>query len=122
MPLAISQVFNLLGRAALPLGLLAVGAGLQIKALNTNIIIISLTCLVKLLIYPGCTALFCYSFGITGPPLTIAVLFAGLPTASSAYILARQLGGDHELMASIITVQTAISAMTLPLILYLWTF
>jgi hypothetical protein len=47
----------------------------------------------------------------------VAVVFAALPTAVSAFILARQLGGDTTLMASIITVQTIVSALTLPLML-----
>jgi hypothetical protein len=40
-----------------------------------------------------------------------------MPTASSAYILARQLGGDAPMMAAIITGQTLLSAITIPLML-----
>ena len=47
----------------------------------------------------------------------VAVLFAALPGAPPSYILARQLGGDGELMASVLTVQTAIAVLTLPLVL-----
>ena len=49
----------------------------------------------------------------------VAVLFNGLPTAPSAYILARQMGGEARLMASIITAQVALSALTLPILLIL---
>lgn len=119
LPWAMFQIFDLLGRAALPLGLLAVGAGLQIRFLNTNIKGLALSSVFKLLICPGLTALLCYLFNVTGLALTVAVLFTGLPTAASSYILARQLGGDHELMAATITVQTALSALTMPLVLQL---
>jgi hypothetical protein len=121
LPWSILQVFDLLGRAALPLGLLAVGAGLQIRALNTNLRGLTLSSVVKLLIYPALTAALCFLLGVSGPALTVAVLFSGLPTAVSSYILARQLGGDQELMAVTITVQTALSALTLPLVLELLT-
>jgi hypothetical protein len=47
----------------------------------------------------------------------ILVLFGALPTASSAYILARQMGGDHTLVATLLTVETAVSAISLPLVL-----
>jgi predicted permease len=47
------------------------------------------------------------------------VLFAALPTSSSAFILARQLGGDTALMAAIITAHTLLSFATLPLALSL---
>jgi malonate transporter len=40
-----------------------------------------------------------------------------LPTASAAYILARQLGGDYELMATIITVQTLLAGIMMPIML-----
>ena len=49
----------------------------------------------------------------------VAVLFAALPTASSSYIMSRQLGGDAPLMAGITTLQTLLAAVTLPLTLAL---
>ena len=42
-----------------------------------------------------------------------------MPTAGAAYILARQMGGDAPLVASIITVETALSMATLPVVLAL---
>jgi predicted permease len=45
------------------------------------------------------------------------MLFHSLPTASSAYILSRQLGGDAPLMAGIIAFQTLLAAVTMPLTL-----
>ena len=47
------------------------------------------------------------------------VLFAALPTAPSAYILARQMGGDHVMLARLLTVQTIAAAASLPLVLSL---
>lgn len=121
LPQAVLSLFDLLGRAALPLGLLAVGSGLRVRSVNAYLGAITLSGAVKLLIYPSLTALWCFLFGVTGPALTVAVLFSGLPTATSSYILARQLGGDKELMAAAITLQTALSALTLPLVLHVWT-
>jgi len=45
------------------------------------------------------------------------LLFAAMPTATSAYILARQLGGDAPLMATITTAQTLLAMLSLPLVL-----
>jgi malonate transporter len=42
-----------------------------------------------------------------------------VPTATSAYALARQLGGDADRMAAYITMQTLLSVMTLPLCIWL---
>ena len=56
-------------------------------------------------------------FGLSGPTLTTALLFQALPTASSAYIMARQLGGNAPLMAGITAAQTVLALVTLPLVL-----
>ena len=48
--------------------------------------------------------------------LTIAVICAATPTATSSYILARELGGDAPLAANLIAVQTVLAMLTLPLL------
>jgi predicted permease len=56
-----------------------------------------------------------------GTMVQAAILLAALPTATSSYILARQLGGDAPLMAAIISGQTLLGMVTLPLLLgFLW--
>ncbi|HMZ10987.1 MAG TPA: AEC family transporter, partial [Plasticicumulans sp.] len=49
----------------------------------------------------------------------VVVLFAALPSAPSAYILARQLGADAPLAAVVITVETLAAMLTLPLVVLL---
>ncbi|MBB5022081.1 AEC family transporter [Desulfurispira natronophila] len=106
-----------LGRASLPIGLLAVGAGLQFSAITSSKKDLAISSVVKLIFMPLTVAALGVSLGLQGDALVIVVLFAALPTAPSAYILARQLGGDTTLMASIITIQTALAALTLPVVL-----
>lgn len=119
LPLGMSSVLELLGRMALPLGLLAVGAGLNLRALRGGGRALVAASLIKLLLLP------LLAFALAGlwqlDPLTtsVVVIFAAVPTATSAYILARQMGGDAELMAGIITAQTLISMLTLPVVLIL---
>ena len=57
--------------------------------------------------------------GLGQRQLQIVVLFCALPTASSAYILAARLGGNGPLVAFLISAGTAVSALTLPLWLWL---
>ena len=52
----------------------------------------------------------------------VAAAGVAAPVATSAYILARQLGGDAKLMANIITVTTLLSLITIPLTLWLTEF
>jgi predicted permease len=53
-------------------------------------------------------------FHLSDTEAGILVLWAALPTASSAYILAVRMGGDGESVATQITAGTLISMATLP--------
>jgi predicted permease len=115
----LDQVLAILARGALPLGLLAVGAGLDFAAVRRGGRALPLAVVLKLAVLPIFVFAALQLFGITGLGATVALLIAGLPTAPSSYILARQLGGDAHLLAGIIAVQTALSMVTLPLVLTL---
>lgn len=117
LPQGMLLVFELLGKGALPMGLLAVGAGLQIESLKRSGKGLLLSALIKLVLFPLVTAGFCLLLQVQGEPRTVALIFSAVPTAVSAFILARQLGGDTDLMASIVTVQTMFSVATMPVML-----
>ena len=53
--------------------------------------------------------------GLSGVEAGVLVLWAALPTASSAYILAVRMGGDGPSVATQITVGTVVSMATIPL-------
>jgi hypothetical protein len=119
LPGVFLDLLTILGKAALPLGLLAVGAGLRFHGIGASTPPVALACLAHLVALPlaayGCSRL----LGVTGPAVTTALIFTAVPVSVSAFILARQMGGDHDVMALIITAQTVLSALTLPLVLAL---
>lgn len=119
LPPSLFEIVHILGRAALPLGLLAVGAGLSFRNLRNGVLPLALSSVVKLGLLPLLTFLACEFYGVPDTPRLVAVLFMALPTSPASYILARQLGGDEDLMSVIITVQTVLAAATLPLVTYL---
>lgn len=106
---------ELLGRAALPLGLVAVGVALRPAALIRLDRGVWATNLIKLVLMPALVLGLALVLRLDPVSRDVALLFAALPTATSAYILARQLGGDAELMAALITGQTLLAMVTLPL-------
>lgn len=106
---------ELLGGAALPLGLVAVGVALRPSALLRVDRGVVATNSIKLLLMPAFVLCLAWALGLDAVSRDVALLFAALPTATSAYILARQLGGDAEMMAAIITGQTLLAMLTLPL-------
>lgn len=114
IPAGIEPALKALGQASLPLGLLCVGAALNLSAAASWIRPIGLSSIFKFLVLPLVTLGFCHLFGLQGKAAIAAILFQALPTASSSYILARHLGGDAPLMAGIIAGQTLLAAIALP--------
>ena len=60
-------------------------------------------------------------FGISVSSLVIVAACSAVPASSSAYVLARQMGGDAPLLAQIITLQTILAALTMPVVIALVT-
>jgi predicted permease len=117
VPDALIISFKAAGRASLPLGLLAVGAGLRFGDVAGHHRAVLAATAGKLVVFPLACALFLALFGVTGAQAGAALVFAAIPTSASSYVLAGQMGGDQGLMASIITVETLAAAATLPLVL-----
>tara|TARA_R100000005_G_C5001213_1_gene208281 strand:+ start:3606 stop:4538 length:933 start_codon:yes stop_codon:yes gene_type:complete len=119
-PLPIINNFaGLLSKAALPFALLCVGAGLQIRSIHTGAGYVALSTVIKLVIFPLIVAGAVILTGLEGVTAMILIVYGTIPTASSGYALAKLLGADAEVMAGIITIQTLISMVTLPLSLSL---
>ena len=113
IPLPIENTASLLKTAALPLSLLSVGAGLKFILDRRSLGAIVFSNVVKLAFLPLVTGIALHLAGINGMVLAMGVLYAGMPCAGNAYILARQLGGDADVMASIVTIETLLSAFSI---------
>ncbi|MPN10691.1 hypothetical protein SDC9_157988 [bioreactor metagenome] len=70
---------------------------------------------VKLLALPLIAIAVGRAVGLSGLNFQIAVLFAAMPTASSAYILAMRMGGDGRSVAWLISASTLLAMLSLPL-------
>lgn len=116
LPWGSAAVLEILARAALPLGLLAVGAGLRLEGLSHPNLLVATSGL-KLLVLPMLAALLCSVVQPGRLETAVLMTFAALPGAPTAYILARQMGGDASLMAAIVTVEIALALVTLPAVL-----
>jgi len=117
LPPVIGPMAEMLSRAALPLGLLIVGAALDFSAVRHDAGPIVRSAVLKLAVAPAFAAVFLWLFGVEGITADVALLFMAAPTATASYVLARELGGDARLMAGLVTAQTLASLVTLPVIL-----
>src|SRR5436190_1466395 len=116
---ALAVAGNLYGDLGLALGLLIVGAGLRVGELIHPNATMFLACALKLAVMPAIAISIGAALGLTGTTLSVVACCASVPASSNSYVLARQMGGDAPLMAQILTFQTALAAVTMPVILSL---
>lgn len=119
VPGVIHAFGDALGRSALALGLLLVGAGLHVRALLRPSPATIVTTVLKLIVMPALAIALAVLMGASDQPLAVIACCASVPAASNSYVLARQMGGDTILLAEILTVQTLVAVVTMPVILHL---
>ena len=117
IPVILENTIQILGQAALPMGLLSVGFGLVLREMKSSKKDIFASTFAKLLITPIIMFVVAKYFDLDSTMISVLLIFAVLPTAPSSFILARQLGGNIGLMSSIITVQTLISTLFIIVVL-----
>lgn len=111
----VSDVLNLLGQAAMPIAIVCVGAGLDFKAVRAGRVKVATASAFKLILAP---AVMWGAATLVGASPLAAAIAAGVgstPTAAAGYTLAREMGGDPQLMAAIITATTLLSFFTMPI-------
>jgi predicted permease len=109
------EVADALGRSSLGIGLLVTGAGLQLAGMFRPSLAASIGVFLKLVLMPILAIALALWFGLSGANLAIVAACSAVPASSSAYVLARQMGGDAPLLAQIITLQTILAALTMPI-------
>ncbi len=119
LPPGVGPLVRSLGQACVALGLLGVGAALAAPtgaaALADRAGLQAVTAGWKLLAMPALTALLATALGVEPLAVAVAALFMAQPTATTAYVQARIMGGDAPLMAALITSQHVAAVLTLPL-------
>jgi predicted permease len=113
----IDDLTDILGRGALPIMLLGVGANIRVRNMGKIGFPTFASVLGKMVVFPAVIVVVARSIGLSELATMVAVIFGAAPTAASANTLARQMGGDALLMSTIITIQTALSFLSLPLTL-----
>jgi predicted permease len=109
------EVADALGRSSLAIGLLVTGAGLHLEGLVRPAPAAVIGVFLKLVAMPLIAIALALWFGLSGTNLVIVAVCAAVPASSSSYVLARQMGGDAALLAQILTLQTMLAAITMPI-------
>jgi len=114
-PDAVATTLQRIGLAALPLGLMAAGAGLRFGGLKAAPGLAAALMAVRHAVLPAVAIGLTAALALPPEQRTIVVLFASLPTASSAYVLASRMGGDGAFVAGLVTLSTLLGMLSVPL-------
>jgi predicted permease len=113
-PEAVATTLQRIGVAALPLGLMATGAGLRVGGLKAAPRLAAAFMAVRHAVLPAIAIGLVTALALPHEQALIVVLFASLPTASSAYVLASRMGGDGGYVAGLVTLSTLLGMISVP--------
>ena len=119
VPDILFDTIDIIGAGGLGLALLAVGAGMSPGKAAQHKMLLTIGVLTRLIGMPLIIIAMSWLVGLDGLARTVAIIAGAVPTAASAYVMARKMGGDAELMSSIVTFQVIIAFFTLPLFIYI---
>ena len=114
LPGFVDITLSRIGAAALPLGLMAAGAGLRFGALREAAGLAAGFMAIRHGVLPAVAIALVILQGLPAGQQAVLVAFAAMPTASSAYVLAARLGGNGSFVAGLVTVSTLLALVGLP--------
>jgi hypothetical protein len=114
LPALASITLSRIGAAALPLGLMAVGAGLRFGALREAPWLAAGLLAIRHAALPAVGITLALWLRLAPAQQAVVVAFAALPTSSSAYVLATRMGGNGGFVAGLVTVSTLLAMVGLP--------
>ena len=115
LPEAAALTLNRIGVAALPLGLMAVGAGLRFGALKESPGLAAALLAIRHALMPLLALVLALAFALPPAQRALLMLFAALPTSASSYVLAQRMGGHGAFVAGLVTLSTLLGMVSLPL-------
>lgn len=119
LPDILYETIGIIGAGGLGLALLAVGAGMNFGQAAQHKMLLTVGVLTRLIGMPTIVIAMSWLVGLDGIARTVAIIAGAVPTAASAYVMARKMGGNAELMSSIVTFQVIVAFFTLPLFIYI---
>ena len=114
MPSWLEPAAMRIGNASLALGLMAAGAGLQLGAMARGKVLAVALLSIRHLWLPLAAWALASWFGLDNTQTTILLIFASIPTASSAYVLAARMGYDGAYVAGLVSLSTLLGMVSLP--------
>lgn len=116
IPSSVASAIASLGKAGMTMALLALGAAFEFTKLGSNLRRIVIGSLMRLIIIPFLVVAAAVALGFRNNELSIILIAAATPLATSAYPMAQVYGSDHELTGQLVVVTSLFCCATL----FLW--
>lgn len=118
MPVILSKSVNYIASTATPLALLVLGATFKGREALKKIGPTMAAAFLKLVAIPAAIFPFAIHMGFRDSELVAIMIMLASPTTVTCYIMAKNMGGDDTLSASVVMTATLLSSVTLTL----WVF
>ena len=103
-----------MGNASIPLGLMAIGAGLQWVSTKKDLTLVGMWVTLKLMVLPLFVLIGAHIINLPEPQRINAIILASMPTATSAFVMATRMGGNGAIVSVTISVMTILAGLTVP--------
>ncbi len=113
MPSLIGAPLSFVSSAAVGVALLSVGAALELRRVFADPMIVAITCGLKLILLPAFFFVLARLLELDGQASLVGIVCCAVPVSTSAYIMAKQLGGDADLMARLVTAMNLAAMATM---------
>ena len=117
LPRPAAEFLTLLGNAATPGALFAIGASLAARPVG-RIGPAAWLSFAKLVLHPAAVTLAALAFGVAAGPAGIMVAAAALPVAGNVYMLAHHFRVAEQRVSAAILISTAVSILTIPVVIH----
>lgn len=114
LPGWLAPTLSRIGSTSIALGLMAAGAGMQLQSLASTKVLGAGVLTIRHLLQPVVAWLLARAIGLGITETTALLIFSALPTSSNAYVLAVRMGYKAAHVAALITISTALGALSLP--------
>jgi hypothetical protein len=112
IPLVIDRSLDILSGFALPMALLVIGASLTFELMQLRILRVLSSGLMKLILLPGLGFALYRLFGLASQDYLPGLILLASPTATIAYVMAKEMNGDTDFAVAAISTSTMFSAIT----------
>jgi malonate transporter and related proteins len=113
IPVPLAAYLNIFAAALTPCALFAIGLGLSVEGITSNLAGSIALAAVKLVIMPLIVYALCVVLGLNPLYTVAAVVCAAVPTAKTVYILAGAYKVEEPLVAATVSITTLLSVATL---------